>query len=184
MNILHFQATAPCLALVNIGQRTGNTVKFSRGNEVTFERHLNGFKLRTIKTDGSTNSFYWLGSDANDLSTEETILMVAAMIVMNMSAVVIGSNDLVNLDPSVVVHRVVVETPVQRPRPIKHLSDWKGAEAHGISGHRKEETSAHTRHSQAAPVELPKTKKGWLAFGAAALLTVGVIGLAAACSNE
>lgn len=180
MNVYTYNPTSPCIALSRVGRVQGQTVYFSNGNDVTFSRRGNSYELARIRKDYGLNIFMFT-STVDELSHDENVMLVAAMLCMNITEVKVGS-ELISLGAATgVIHTIIIDSP--NPQPVRHASGWDKAKEFGVSGHRKAESPRHTR-TTVEPLPLPKTKKGWLALGAVAALTVGAIVLAAAVTEE
>lgn len=180
MKVFTYNPTAACISLSRVGKVRGLTVEFSRGNDVTFRRQGAGYELTRINQDYSFNLFMFTSS-VDELSHEENVMLVAAMLCLNMNEVKVGSELITLGAPNGVIHTIIIDSPA--PQPVRHASGWDKAKEFGVSGHRKAEAPRHTR-TTVEPIQLSKTKKGWLALGAVAALTVGAIVLAAAVTED
>lgn len=183
MQIITFNANARSIALSKVGRRSGQmTVKFSTGNEVHFDKYNNALRVRWIQCNYSTNYLYHFGSSTRDMSEEENTMLVAAMIIMNVSTVVVGHREAVTLgapnlyvaDPVV----IVVEEPV---KPARHATGWDRAQEFGISGHAKQ------RQQERRPAEEPRRQvpsKPLGKWGWAAVIAVATVAVVAAATSD
>lgn len=176
MNLFTYNPTAPCIALARVGKRVGNTVEFSRGNSVKFNRKGNGYQLNQIYNNYSFNLFMFTAK-VDELNHEENVMLVAAMMVMGITSVMVGDNELISLgSPTGIIHTVIIDSPI--PQPVRHASNWDKAREFGVSGHRHTESPKQTR-TPVQPMRMPKTKLGWLALGAVTVLAIAATAVAA-----
>lgn len=181
MQVFTYNPTAPCIALARVGKRSGDRVVFSAGNSVEFRRKGNGYSVSQINNEYSF-SLIMFTTTVDELDTEENTLLVAAMMVMGISSVMVGDNQMITLGAQTgIIHTVIIDSPI--PQPIRHASNWDKAKEFGVSGHRHTESPRHTR-TPAPQLKYPTTKKGWLGLAALAAVTVGAIVLTAACTED
>lgn len=178
MKVFTYNPTSACIALSRIGKVRGLTVEFNSGSDVSFSRCGNGYKLNRIR-DNYSMSLIMFTSTVDELSHEENVMLVAAMMLLNITSVKVGSEVITLGAPASIIHTVIIDAP--QPQPVRHASNWDTAEEFAVSGHRNRSTPNYSR-----PVEkitLPTTKRGWFALGVATVI-IGVATAAAAAAAD
>jgi hypothetical protein len=106
-------------------------------------------------------------------------MLVAAMMLLNITSVKVGSEVITLGAPASIIHTVIIDSP--QPQPVRHASNWDTAEEFAVSGHRIKSTPTYSRPVE--PIRLPTTKKGWFALGVATVI-IGVATAAAAATAD
>jgi hypothetical protein len=181
MKVYTYNPTAPCIALARVGKVRGLTVEFNNGTDVTFTRRGVGYELSRIR-DNYDLSLFMFSSSVDELSHDENVLLVAAMMLLNITSVKVGS-EVITLGASTgIIHTVIIDTA--QPQPVRHATNWDTAEEFAVSGHRNQSTPRYySRRPMAEPIRLPTTKKGWFALGVATVI-IGVATAAAAAAAD
>lgn len=182
MNTFNYNANAASISMMAKGKRHAHQlqVDFGNGNDVYFEcKQGNVYSLRWVRTSYETNYVYRSGRKVDTLTYDENTLIVAAMMIMGISVLHIGLNEVIVLGaPNV---HVVVEEPA----PKRHATTWDRAQEFGISGHAKQNQQQQQRRPQEEPRRQvpvkPLGKWGWAAVIAVA--TVAVVAAATADNN-
>lgn len=181
MKVFTYNPTSACIALSRIGKVRGLTVEFNSGSDVSFSRCGNGYKLNRIR-DNYSMSLIMFTSTVDELSHEENVMLVAAMMLLNITSVKVGSEVITLGAPASIIHTVIIDAP--QPQPVRHASNWDTAEEFAVSGHRNQSTPRYyNRRPVTEPIRLPTTKKGWFALGVATVI-IGVATAAAAAAAD
>lgn len=178
MKVFTYNPTAACIALTRIGKVRGLTVTFNSGSDVTFSRRGMGYELSRIRDDYDLSLFMFT-SKVDELSHEENVMLVAAMMLLNITSVKVGSEVITLGAVTGITHTIIIDSP--QPQPVRHASNWDTANEFAVSGHRNKSTPHYSRPVE--PIRLPTTKRGWFALGVATVI-IGVATAAAAAAAD
>lgn len=183
MKTVTFIQNAQAVALARTATVKGDRVTWNYSNYVSFRKQGGHVVIKTVNDDFSLNVIMF-NDGVKDLGGDEVNMVMAAMIVLGVTAALVGNDTLimaVNTGPEVIIVR---EERQQRP-----ATSWDTAVGFTLSQHRpehEERTRRTTRISYETSVPkitLPKTRLGWVTLGVAAV-TVATVAVIAASVTE
>lgn len=160
MKVITLPITSTAKVLATIATISGNCVKFNNtNNNVTFRELGDCAKLRSIRVDWNVNTMYNFTEPT--LTSEEKDYLVAAMLVLGIESIMVGSV-LMGISETAVVQQTRCAT------------DYDKAQKYGISQHaRQRQYQQPTAEQRATQLRLDRE------HAKAELITIGVICVAA-----
>jgi len=105
-------------------------------NEVEFKIHGERFELEVVRCDGDRERV-WMSTEWKELPKDHRRLALAAALHLRLKCFFVNK-ELVVMEREPVRSEPTRTLELEIEEPVRHESRWKGAQAHGISGHRKE----------------------------------------------
>jgi len=149
MNVTNATITNTIRTIADVATIRGTRVKWDYANEVEFRREGDRFQLRSVRSDNS-NQTIWMSSTFESLPAGHRQMVLAAAQALRLKGFFINREFVVlRQDHEVTENIHIVRTTtieLVEDEPVKHATQWAGAQPYALSGYRKEPVQQSSNH--------------------------------------